>query len=377
MTTKFLESTYKHFENITDTRINRGNNYPLVEMIFLTLCATICGADCWVDVERFGKKKLSWLRAFLPFECGAPSHDTLGRVFSRLDSVQFYAAMQSWMSEVAGPLKGETVAFDGKTLRGSFDSASCKSALHSVSAWACGLRLCLGLNSVDSKSNEIPAVQELIDMLDLQGATVTADAMHCQKGTAEKIIDKEADYILIVKGNQPTLQQELEIAIVEAFESESKHIRQQDTKEKNRNREEFRSMMVMPVPKDSPVFQQWKGITTIGQIIRTREFDGKVEEEVTLFISSLDPKVREHNRRVRQHWSIENQQHYVLDVTFSEDSSRIRKGTGPEISSVFRRLALSILQQDSTMKDSIRGKRKQCGWDEATFEKLLANFSSK
>ena len=376
MATKFLDATYKHFEKITDFRINRGMNYPLTEMIFLTLCATICGADGWADVERFGKAKLPWLRRFLPFESGVPSHDTLGRVFSRLDSIEFYAAIQSWMGEIAGALKGETVAFDGKTLRGSFDNASSKSALHSVSAWACGLRLCLGLNSVDSKSNEIPAVQELIDMLDLQGAVVTADAMHCQKATAEKIIGKEADYILFVKGNQPTLQKELEDAILEAFHSENKNIRQQEIKEKNRNREELRSMMVMPVPKDSPVFKQWQGIKTIGQIFRTREFDGKVEEELTLFISSLPPRVREHNARVRQHWSTENQQHYVLDVTFSEDSSRIRKGTAPEITSVFRRLALSILQQDTTIKDSIRGKRKRCGWDEAIFEKLLANFSS-
>lgn len=376
MTTKFLDATYKHFENITDSRINRGKNYPLIEMIFVTLCATICGADSWSDVERFGKAKLAWLRRFLAFGLGVPSHDTLGRVFSRLDSVEFYAAMQDWMSEVAGSLKGETVAFDGKTLRGSFDSGSSKSALHSVSAWACGLRLCLGLNSVDCKSNEIPAVQDLIDMLDLQGAVVTVDAMHCQKATAEKIIDKGADYIMIVKGNQPTVYQELNDAIVNAFDCESKAIRQQDVKEKNRNREELRSMMVMPVPEDSAALQQWRDIKTIGQIYRTREFNGNFEEELTVFISSLPPRVRDHNKRVRQHWSTENQQHYVLDVTFSEDSSRIRKGTAPEIASVFRRLALSILQQDTTIKDSIRGKRKRCGWDEAIFEKLLANFSS-
>ena len=375
MATKFLDATYNHFEKVTDVRINRGKNHPLIEMIFVSLCATICGADGWADVERFGKAKLSWLRRFLPFESGIASHDTLGRVFSRLDSVQFYAALQGWVSEITGALEGETVAFDGKTLRGSFDTASSKSALHSVSAWACGLRLCLGLNSVDDKSNEIPAVQQLIDMLDLQGAVVTADAMHCQKATAEKIIDKEADYILFVKGNQPTLKNELQESILEAFESDNKNIRQYQKSEKNRNREEFRSMMVMPVPKDSSVFEQWKGIRTIGQIYRAREIDGKVEEEQTLFISSLEPKVREHNQRVRQHWSIENQQHYILDVTFSEDSSRIRKGSAPEISSVFRRLALSILQRDTTMKDSIRGKRKRCGWDEAVFEKLIANIS--
>jgi len=290
MTTKFLDATYKHFENITDSRVDRGNNYPLIEMIFVTLCATICRADGWADVERFGKAKLAWLRRFLPFEQGVPSHDTLGRVFSRLDSVEFYLAMQGWMNEVSGALKGETVAFDGKTLRGSFDSGSARSAIHSVSAWACGLRLCLGLNSVNCKSNEISAVQGLIDMLGLQGAVVTADAMHCQKVTAEKIIDKEADYILIAKGNQPALHKELEEAILAAFHSEDKHIRQHATQEKNRDREEFRSTMVMPVPKDSPVFKQWQGIKTIGQIFRTREFGGKVEEELTLFISSLPPK---------------------------------------------------------------------------------------
>ncbi len=213
-------------------------------------------------------------------------------------------------------------------------------------------------------------------MLDLQGAVVTVDAMHCQKATAEKIIDKGADYIMIVKGNQPTVYQELNDAIVNAFDCESKAIRQQDVKEKNRNREELRSMMVMPVPEDSAALQQWRDIKTIGQIYRTREFNGNFEEELTVFISSLPPRVRDHNKRVRQHWSTENQQHYVLDVTFSEDSSRIRKGTAPEIASVFRRLALSILQQDTTIKDSIRGKRKRCGWDEAIFEKLLANFSS-
>lgn len=376
MATRFLTATYKHFEKVTDTRVNRGLNHPLIEMIFLTLCAAICGAEGWADVERFGKAKLQWLRRFLPYEFGVASHDTLGRVFSRLDSVEFYAAMQSWMGEVAGSLKGETVAFDGKTLRGSFDSSSSKSALHSVSAWACGLRMCLGLNSVDDKSNEIPAVQELIDLLDLKGAVVTADAMHCQTATAEKLLKKEADYILFVKGNQPTLQKELESAILDAFSRDDKNIREQRTSEKNRNRKESRSMVVMPVPKDSPVFSRWAGIRTIGQIFRTREYDGKVEEETTLFISSLQPKVRDLNKRVRQHWSTENQQHYILDVTFSEDSSRIRKGTGPEISSVFRRLALTILQQDTTIKDSIRGKRKRCGWDESVFEKLLTNFSS-
>lgn len=181
MSTSFVGKTFHHFEETTDPRVDRGKNHPLMEMIFLTLCATICGADCWVDVERYGKAKLGWLRKYVSFALGIPSHDTLGRVFSRLDSIEFYVCLQSWTEDVCATVKGETIAMDGKTLRGSFDSASGKSPLHSVSAWACGLRLCLGLRSVDDKSNEIPAVQELIAMLDLKGSVVTADAMHCQK----------------------------------------------------------------------------------------------------------------------------------------------------------------------------------------------------
>ena len=370
LATSFQERTYKHFEKVTDPRLNRGENHSLIEMIFLTLCATICGADNWADVERYGVAKLDWLRKFVPLENGVPSHDTLGRVFSRLDTIQFYAALQSWTNEIAGCLKGETVAFDGKTLRGSFDHASGKSALHSVSAWGCGMRLCLGLTSVDEKSNEIPAVQELLKVLDLEGAVVTADAMHCQKETAKAVIDKKADFVLVVKGNQPTLQNELHEEIIKAFDEDNPAMRRHHKKEINHGRNEYREVVVLPCPQDSPVFSAWAGLATIGTIYRSREINGKLEESSETFITSLPCKVRNITNRIRDHWSTENQQHYVLDVTFSEDSSRIRKGTGPEISSVFRRLALSVLQQDTTLKDSIRGKRKRCGWDNSALEKL-------
>ena len=374
MAVSFLQRTYNHFEKITDPRINRGCNHSLIEMIFVTLCATICDADSWADVERYGIAKLEWLRKFVPLTHGMPSHDTLGRVFARLESVEFYAALQSWATEIAGCLRDQSVALDGKTLRGSFDQAAAKSALHSVSAWACGLRLCLGLKSVAAKSNEIPAVQELIEMLDLEGAVVTADAMHCQQETARALIDKQADYLLMVKGNQPTLQAELHDAIIAAFDEENPALRQHHKKEQNRDREEYREVAVVPVPADSPVFSEWTGIQTLGTIYRSRVVNGKLEESAETFITSLPCKVRDITQRIRSHWSIENQQHHVLDVTFSEDASRIRKGTGPEVASVFRRLALGILQQDKTLKDSIRGKRKRCGWDNRALERLIACF---
>lgn len=375
MSVAFVGKICEHFENVADPRLNRGTNYPLVEMIFVALCGAICDCNSWVDVAAFGACKLAWFRKFLPFEQGIPSHDTFTELFARLDTLKFYAALESWTMDVAQSLKGETVAFDGKTLRGSFDKASNKSALHSVSAWACGLKMCIGLNSVEDKSNEIPAVQKLIEMLDLAGAVVTADAMHCQRETVEKIVAKEADFVLMVKGNQETLQEELQQAIRQAFEENHPGMRHCKTSEKNRNRHETREVTVMPVPNDSDVFARWASVKTIGCIYRSREINGKCEESHELFIASLPCKVRAISQHLRSHWSTENSQHHVLDVTFTEDASRIRQGNGPEITSVFRRLALNVLQRDTTLKGSIRNKRKRCGWNEATFEKLIAGFS--
>ena len=237
--------------------------------------------------RRLASASCAWFRKFLPFEKGIPSHDTFTELFARLDTLEFYAALESWATDIAQSLKGETVAFDGKTLRGSFDKASNKSALHSVSAWVCGLKMCIALKSVEDKSNEIPAVQQLIDMLDLAGAVVTADAMHCQRETAEKIVAKKADFVLMVKGNQETLQAELQQAIIQAFEEENPDLRRCKTVEKNRNRQETREVTVMPVPKDSEVFARWAGVKTIGSIYRTREINGKFEESQEFFITSL------------------------------------------------------------------------------------------
>lgn len=376
MAVAFVERIGNHFEKVTDPRVNRGTNYPLIEMVFVALCGAICDCNTWTDVADFGEAKLAWFRKFLPFEKGIPSHDTFTEVFARLDTIEFYAALESWAREMARSLKGETVAFDGKTLCGSFDAAADKSALHSVSAWACGLKLCIALQSVAEKSNEIPAVQQLIDMLDLQGAVVTADAMHCQRETAEKIVAKDADFVLMVKGNQEALQAAVQAAMVQAFEAEDPPLRRCRKSEQNRDRQETREVAAIPVPKDSEVFRRWPGVKTIGGIYRCREIQGKREESQEFFISSLPCRVRALSQHLRSHWSIENSQHHVLDVTFTEDSSRIRQGNGPEITSVFRRLALNILQRDTTLKGSIRRKRKRCGWDETVFEQLLAGFTA-
>ena len=374
MSKTFVRKFYKHFETVSDPRINRGVNYPLIEIIFLTLCATICGADTYADVERYGKSKLAWLRAFLPFELGIPSHDTISRVFARLDSLEFFACLQDWSTDIAGTLKGQTVALDGKTLRGSFDTQSAKSPLHSVSAFVCGLKMCIGLKAIDAKTNEIPAVQELISMLELEGAVVTADAMHCQKKTVDAIRAKKADYLLTVKGNQSNLESALLDSLVDHFENAPEKMRTNRTQEDGHGRTETREVTVCPVPI-TPSFAEWTDVKTIGCVHRTRTVNGICSEETEYFITSLPCKVKAIARHLRSHWRIENSLHHILDVTFTEDSSRIRNGTGPEISAAFRRLALNILQVDTSIKDWIRGKRKRCGWDDSALAKVLACFS--
>lgn len=365
----------KSFVNLTDPRAPRGHNHDLHEMIFMALTATICGANGWADVERFAKAKRDWFERYLDLEEGIPSHDTFGRVFSRLDTGEFLTAMHAWVDHFAGALRERGVAIDGKVLRGSFDRASNKDPLHTITAFATDTRLVLRQMAVEDKSNEIPAVPKLLSLLELSGSVVTLDAMHCQKETAKSIIDAEANYILTVKGNQGKLAKRLMDLFVEYGEENYKvdGLRHHVTVERSHGRDERRDYYTIAVP-DEPIFADWKGIKTIGMVYRHREGGVKEHDENTFFISSLEPKVKRISRHLRDHWKIENSQHYVLDVTFSEDASRIRSGNAPEISGALRRMALNILQQDTTMKDSIRGKRLRAGWDDIALDRLFAGF---
>jgi predicted transposase YbfD/YdcC len=369
---------YKHFENLTDPRVNRGNNHNLVEMIFLALTATMCGAQGWVDVERFAKSKRRWFRRFVRLEHGVPSHDTFGRVFSVLDTGEFLTAMHAWVDSFAGSLRGQGVAIDGKTLRGSFDRAASQSPLHTITAFACDMRLCLRQMSVDAKSNEIPAVPELLKLMDLSGATVTLDAMHCQVETAQAILDADADYILTVKGNQGGLYQYLRDQFIEYGEADYQvpGLRRHTTVEKSRGRIERREYYFIAAPRDSEILRRWPGVRSIGMVFRYRQEGDKIHEETIFVISSHPPKVRMLSRHIRGHWGIENRQHWVLDVTFAEDASRIRQGSSPEISAAFRRMALNILQRDTTLRENIRGKRLRAGWDDNVLDAIYAGFSS-
>lgn len=368
-----------NFSNLMDPRVERTKQHLLPDMVVITLCAAICGANSWADVERFGNTKLDWLQGFLDLPNGIPSHDTLGRVFARLDTNEFLSCLHNWLRSFRLALKDNQVAIDGKVLRRSFDKAAGKSAINVVSAWASDLRISLGQVAVDEKSNEITAVPKLLELLELTGSVVTLDAMHCQTETAAVILAKGADYVLTVKGNQPSLHAMLSELFISYGDRGYRvpGLRIHKTNERSHGRNERREYYVAPAPPELRSSPEWEGVRTIGMVYRYREHGGKIEEEVVYFISSLPPAVKRLARLVRNHWGIENTLHWTMDVTFGEDQSRIRKGQSPEIAAVFRRLALSILQQDTSVKSSIRGKRLQAGWNTDILERILSGFGGK
>lgn len=363
-----------HFEALTDPRVERTKRHRLSDLVAIALCAAICGADSWADVERFGNEKIEWFGTFLRLEHGIPSHDTFGRVFSLLDTGEFYTCLASWIAGLQLDLKGKTVAIDGKTLRKSFDEASGKGALHVVNAWVSDLRLSLGQLATDQKSNEITAVPRLLEMLAIEGAVVTLDAMHCQKETAEKIRAAGADYVLQVKANQPMLHEQLQQLFLDYGEQDYRGVRRHATVENGHGRHERREYYVVTAP--TQVARQWRDAQTVGMVYRHRKTSTKESHEVSFFISSLPPKVKRLAGHVRSHWGVENSLHWSLDVTFSEDHSRIRKGNGPEIAAGLRRLALSILKQDTTLKETLRGKRLRAGWNNGTLQAILTGMAA-
>lgn len=372
-----LVAVFTPFEDLTDPRIERTRVHDLFELVVVALCGTIAGADTWADIERFGNDRLAWLRTFLRLGGGVPSHDTFGRVFAMLDPAELVAGIQQWLDDLGREI-GKHIAIDGKTLRGSGDKAAGRNPLHLVSAWASETRLTLGQVAVDSKSNEITAIPLLLELLDLKGATVTIDAMGCQKEIAAKIVAGGGDYVLALKGNQEKLHQAVDAAFTMALEA---HVRppgmcRHVTTETNRGRQERREYTVLPAPRSLPGVADWKGLATLVMVLRITRIDGREKGEVSYFLSSLPPKVKALAKFIRQHWSIESQLHWVLDVTFSEDASRIRKQHAPQTSAMLRRLAVSILSADTSIKDNIRGKRYRACLNTNTLERILLGFAA-
>lgn len=357
------------FSELTDPRSDHTKLYPLKTIVFLTISAVVAGAETWVDIELFGEERLEWIKKYV--ECPGnriPSHDTIGDFFKRLDPDQFQDCFINWTSQVCGISSGELVSIDGKRVRGSYDRADNKSAIHLVSAWASDNEIVLGQLKVDEKSNEITAIPKLLAVLAIKGAIVSIDAMGCQKEIAEQIIGAGADYILSVKGNQSALLEQ-----VEAHFSFTEPSSGDKTTEKGHGRIETRNCMVITNLDLLDEASKWKGIKAVVKVKsqRTDVLSEKSSEETRYYITSLEKPANELNALIRGHWGIENKLHWTLDVVFREDFSRVRKGDADQNFSIIRRIALNLIKLDDTPKVSQRLKRKKAGWSSLFLERLL------
>ena len=370
-------SIQQHFGELKDPRIDRCKRHQLLDILVIAICAVICGADDWVEVETFGKRKLAWFQTFLDLPQGIPSHDTFGRVFARLDPAQFEACFLRWIRALAELLPSEVVAVDGKDLRGSVDHPAGKAAICLVSAWATDQHLVLGQVKVDEKSNEITAIPVLLDALSLAGAVVTIDAAGCQTAIAQKVIEKGADYVLALKDNQPNLLADVALLFDDVHQSQlgapqTKHAQRI---EKGHGRLETRTCTTIADPAVlAPLrrSEEWVGLHSLIEIRAERQMGGDRTTKVRYYLSSLDGDADEARRVTRTHWSIENSMNWVLDVAFREDDSRVRTAYGPQNCGILRRIALNLLKQETTLKVGVKAKRKAAGWDEAYLRRVLA-----
>jgi predicted transposase YbfD/YdcC len=362
----------EHFANLPDPRIARHRWHKLSDILVIAVCAVLCGAESFPAIEDFGHEREDWLKQFLELPEGIPSHDTFNRVFRLLDPVQFQACFLSWMQAVAAATAGEVVAIDGKALRRSFDKGTAKRAIHMVSAWATANGVVLGQRKVDAKSNEITAIPELLDLLALTGCIVTIDAMGCQRAIAQKIVVQGADYVLALKGNQPTLEQAVQRFFVtgpaaEVHRTTSAYAEQTG---QGHGRVETRCAWISDELEAELTAAAWPGLRSIGMVEATRTLGGETTVEQRFYLTSLPPDASRFARAVRNHWGIENQLHWTLDVTFGEDQSRLRTGHGPENVAVLRHIALNLLHQEPSTKSMPR-KRLACALNSNYLLKVL------
>ncbi len=360
-----------YFSDLPDPRVERTKLHKLEDILAITICAVICGAEGWNEIELFGQCKQQWLESFLELPNGIPSHDTFARVVSSIKPDDFEQRFQRWIQALAKNTGEKIIAIDGKTLRRSFDTANRKAAIHMVSAWACENKMVFGQVVTDGKSNEITAIPKLLEMLVLDGSVVTIDAMGCQKKIAEKIIDGNGDYVFSLKGNHGTLHEEVKLFMDDAIANRGSCDYSCDT-DGGHGRVETRKIWCSENVQWMQDLKQWQGLLSLIAVESQRVQSDKTTVERRYFISSLAGKdARAMGQIIREHWGVENKLHWSLDVSFGEDNCRIRKDFGAENFSRLRRIALNLLKQEKTLKRGIKAKQHKAGWDEQYLLKVL------
>jgi predicted transposase YbfD/YdcC len=372
-----LTSIETHFRSLPDPRAKHRIEHRLIDIVMITICAVICGADNWVDLENYGHAKQDWLKEFLELPHGIPSHDTLMRVFARLKPEHLQQCFLNWIQAVSQITKGQVIAIDGKSLLSALERGQNRGAIHMVSAWATENRLVLGQQKVNAKSNEITAIPKLLELLAIEGCLVSIDAMGCQTEIARTIIEQRGDYVLALKANQKNLYEDVVQLFQLARQKDWKNIDHEfyQTINKSHGRIEIRRYWTMGQTEYLLGAEQWSGLKSIGLVESERRINNHTTLEHRYYLLSIQSDVQRFAEAVRSHWGIENRLHWVLDVSFQEDQVHGCVGNSVENLAVVRHLAVNLLTHENTAKGGVHAKRKKAGWDNKYLTMVLNSLS--